>query len=199
MKRKIVVSGLIGILLYVIVPYANALILSDNFNDGIINPEWYVLQNGCTITESGGQLRIQGTTVQSGWGHGNGLCTDYDFPEGDFHVAVDFSVPEFSGSATRLIYLQAKGATSETVGLFYSYGFGYRVQTWDPSQFSYWLSPFGDEGSAFHRMSLMYSCDSETSGMLIDTRFDNFEVVPEPLTVLLVGLGALALRRKRRR
>lgn len=230
MERKALLCGVIGILLYLSVPYASATILTDNFNDGIINPEWQILQNGCTITEIAGELRIQGTTIQSGWGHGNGLYTDHDFPGGDFDVAVDFSVPQFSGPGTRLIYLQSKGATlGETVGLFYSYGFGYRVQTWEPSQFSDWLSPFGDEGSAFHRMKLSYSCDSqiltgyvdniligslnvqmggdlsfsiqaasETSGMVIDTRFDNFEVVPDPATLLLFGLGALALRRKRR-
>lgn len=39
---------------------------------------------------------------------------------------------------------------------------------------------------------------TETSGMVIDTRFDNFEVVPEPATLLLFGLGGMALLRKRK-
>ena len=157
MRRKTILFGVMGVLLYVVTPCARAIILFDNFNDGIINPEWNIGQNGCTIKEIGGDLRIQGTTVQSGWGHVNGLYTDYDFPGGNFDVAVDFSVPQFSGLGTRLIYLQAKGSTSDTVGLFYSYDNGYRVQTWVPSQFSTWLNPFGDEGSTFHRMRLVYN------------------------------------------
>jgi hypothetical protein len=193
---------------------------SDNFNDGVLNPTWHVQQNGCNITETGGQLRIQGTTVQSGWGNGNGIYTDNDFPGGDFDVSVDFSVPQFSGSGTRLIYLQAS-CSSETVGIFYSVDNSYCVQAWNPPQFSGWLAPFGDENSAFHRMRLVYDFDqkiltgyvdnyfvgslstlmsgnvgftiqaaTETSGMVIDTRFDNFNVVlNEPTTLVLIGTG----------
>jgi hypothetical protein len=212
----------------VLLPSAKGKILSDNFNDGVLNPEWHVQQNGCTITETGGQLRIQGTTVKSGWGNINGIYTNYDFPEGNFDVSVDFSVPQFSGSGTRLIYLQA-ACSSETVGIFYSVDYFYRVQTWTPSQFSDWLNPFGDEDSALHRMRLVYNFNqkiltgyvdnnfvgslsaqmsgkvnftiqaaTETSGMVIDARFDNFNVIPEPATIVLLTLGGIILRKSRR-
>ncbi|RKX44226.1 MAG: hypothetical protein DRP64_06910, partial [Verrucomicrobia bacterium] len=186
----------------------------DDFNDGSINSGWTTFQNGCSLSETGGEFRIQGTTVQSGWGHGSGLNTSFAWLglDDDFEAAVDFSVPQFSGSGTRLIYLNGHATTGGGFGLFYSYGFGYRVQTWTPSQFSTWLRPFRDEGSTFHRMKLVYSSSSqtltgyvddilvgsldiqlsgnislsinaasETAGMVIDTRFDNFEAVKNPI------------------
>ena len=32
----------------------------------------------------------------------------------------------------------------------------YRVQTWEPSEFSEWLRPFGNETSVFHTLKLTY-------------------------------------------
>jgi len=200
---------------------------SDNFNNGVVNSPWHTFQNGCNVSETAGQLRIQGTTVQSGWGFGSGIRTDRDFLGGNFDVSADFSVPQFSGPGTRLIYLQAESSLG-MVGLFYSVGSFYRVQTWNPSQFSSTLPAFGDEDTAFHRMRLAYDSQqslltgyidnsligslavqmsgnigftlqavSETSGMVIDTRFDNFSLAPEPATLLLLALGGLFLKRKR--
>lgn len=231
MKSNMVLLEVIVILLCVAAQDANAKLIYDDFNDDVIDPEWNSFQNGCTITEAGGELRIQGTTVESGWGKGSGLSRYYQWisPDEDFELAVDFSVPEFSGSGTRLIYLMGNASIGGNFGLFYSYGYGYRVQTWDPSEFSTWLDPFGDEESEFHRMKLVYSsasqsltgyvddllvgslnielrgnlnlsvsAASETAGMGIDTRFDNYEAIPEPASIGLIGLftGGLYFARR---
>lgn len=90
-------------------------VFSDNFDDGVLHPKWHVLQNGCAIEEAGGELRVHGTVLESGWGKGNGIYTYDEFPEGDFTVAVDFQVPQFSGLGTRLVYLQAH-SWEETIG-----------------------------------------------------------------------------------
>lgn len=135
---------------------------SDDFSDGRIDPHWSMFSNGCSVVESDGVLSIQGTTVVEGWGNGNGLESDHFWPEGSFDVSVDFMAPEFSGRGTKLVYLMAKGSESESVGLFYSYDIGYRVQSWEPRQFSEWLEPFGDERSAYHTMRLVYDADSAT-------------------------------------
>jgi hypothetical protein len=199
----------------------------DDFNDGVINPEWNVGQDGW-VTEAGGELRIQGTTAVNDW-QGYGMSIPTDITGGSFDASVDFTMPQFSGYAHKLVYLGAKGSTSDEVGLFYSHAAGYRVQTWTPSQFSTWLYPFGDETSAFHRMRLMYDADAEllkgyvddayvgelsiqitgdisfslhvvTSGpdMEIDVRYDNFQVIPEPATMALMGLFTAGIWIKRR-
>lgn len=142
--------------------------LSDNFDDGVIRSIWNCFSNGCSVAVLDGELKIQGTTEVNGWGQGSGLVTDHIWPEGDFTASVDFSVPEFSGSGTRLIYLQARGSTSAEVGLFYSYDIGYRVQSWEPRQFSEWLKPFGDENTAYHTMTLIYSNDTHTLTGYVD-------------------------------
>ena len=147
-------------ILFALCTTARADLFTDDFNDGSINSRWNLLQNGTSVTETGGELQIQGTTQASGW-QGNGLKSDHDFHGGDFDVSVDFSVPEFSGTGHKLVYLVARGANSDEVGLFYSYGFGYRVQTWTPRQFSTWLRPFGDEDSVYHTMRLVYDASAD--------------------------------------
>ena len=86
--------------------------LSDNFDDTAIGEIWSCFSNGCSIAMSDGELKIQGTTVVDGWGNGSGLTTEHSLREGDFNVSIDFSVPEFSGSGTRPIYLMAKGGSA---------------------------------------------------------------------------------------
>lgn len=143
-------------------------ITNDDFSDGRIDPQWRMFSNGCSVVEADGVLSIQGTTEVEGWGNGNGLESEHFWREGDFDVAVDFMAPEFSGQGTRLVYLTAQGDQSEQVGLFYSYDIGYRVQTWEPRQFSDWLQPFGDEDSTYHRMRLTYDAVSEALTGYVD-------------------------------
>jgi hypothetical protein len=182
---------------------------SDDFNDGVIDPNWEV-GNRRWIEESSGEIRFHGTTEHSGWGVGGwGVSVD-SFSEGDFDVSVDFRIPRFDGLGTRLIYLQAHSWDEitdweQTVGIFYSYGSGYRLQSWNPGQFSSWLYPFGNEITNFHKMRLTYDSKTqsvsgyvddilvgslsakmggdltftigpatETQGMIIDARYDNF-------------------------
>lgn len=182
---------------------------SDDFNDGVLDQRWKA-GNMDWIEESNGELRFHGTTEQSGWGVGGSHVSVDSFCEGDFDISVDFRIPRFDGSGTRLIYLQAHSwdemtGWEQTVGIFYSYGFGYRVQSWNPSQFSNWLQPFGNERTSFHKMRLIYDSQTETvrgyvddtyvgslsakmdgdltftlcpatetQGMIIDARYDNF-------------------------
>lgn len=144
-------------------------IFSDNFNDGMLHPTWQVGQSDW-IEESNGELRFHGTTVHSGWGVGGWGARVGSFPEGDFEVSADFRIPQFDGPGTRLIYLQAR-SWDQTVGIFYSYGFGYRVQTWNPRGFSEWLYPFGNERTTFHRMKLTYDAATETVAGYVDDIF----------------------------
>lgn len=140
--------------------------LTDDFNDGVLDAGWSAFSNGCSVVETDGQIQIQGTTVEEGWGKSSGVKRGTDFPAGNFDVSVDFVSPEFSGPGTKLVYLMANGEASDTVGMFFvpggsGYRGGYRVQTWNPRQFSSWLPPFGDEDSAYHTMRLVYAADTK--------------------------------------
>jgi hypothetical protein len=151
------------------------IIFSDDFDDGVFHPKWQVGQSGW-VKESHGELRFHGTAVHKGWGEADLGVHVGSFPEGDFEVSVDFRVPQFDGSGTRLIYLQAHSRDpafnkEQTIGIVYSYDIGYRVQNWDPLQFSEWLYPLGNERTTFHRMKLAYSSTTEIVKGYIDDTF----------------------------
>jgi hypothetical protein len=159
---------------------------AEDFQDGVLAPAWLVERNGCTVVETSGALHITGTSQQTPWA-GNGVHTGFLFPAGDFTVSVDFKVPTFSGSGgPPLTYLQVASESGNTVGLFYDYPYqgalGYRVQAWsDPQQFSSWLSRFGDEKTAFHRMRLEYRASSKTVTGWVDSRLVGSLVLTSPM------------------
>ncbi|MCF7944255.1 MAG: leucine-rich repeat domain-containing protein [Spirochaetia bacterium] len=150
---------------------------SDNFDNTELNPRWSVYQNGCDIFVEDSELKIQGTTERSGWGDGNGIVTYRFIPEGSFEVSVDFRVHQYDGDSPRLVYLQAHSDMGDTVGLFFADGYGYRVQTWEPSQVSNWLAAFGDEASTFHTMKLIYDSSSHSlTGYVDDTEVGSLDI-----------------------
>ncbi len=149
--------------------YDPNLIFFDDFEDGIFDPTWEVQQGELAIEETNGEIRFRGTTIRGDWDHGSKFETT-TFPDGDFEVGVDFRIPTFSGPGFRLIYLCANPSSGPQVGIFYSAGNFYRIQSFSPSSaFSESTHPLiGDENIEFHRMKLSYDYVAETLKGYID-------------------------------
>jgi hypothetical protein len=126
---------------------------------------WTPQQNGCTIEQTGTKFHITGINDQDGWDHWNGTTTADEYPEGDFEVSADFMVPTFKGTGNALVYLRAKTANNNQLGILYQPRAGtYQLQGWlgDSSKFSQpRLAKFGDEATAFHRLRLQYDAATQ--------------------------------------
>lgn len=153
--------------------------MKDDFSDDDLQEVWIKKINGCAVEAVDGELRIHGTAAEGGWGKSNGVKTEKMTDREDFDISVDFKVPQFEARGSRLIYLGGGGPPSQNVAMFYSVGFGYRVQTWEPRAFSDWLLPFGDEDKAFHRMRLVFNAEDNTATGYVDDQKVGSLVVKE--------------------
>lgn len=108
-----------------------------------------------------------------------------------------------------------------------SYNIWYRNE--DGYGWEYGMDTFSDEDTAWHTLKLVYDADTVTASAYVDNiflnsktvdltnfrvaisakaslntgpftvEFDNFQIVPEPTTVALLGLGSLSLLRRRKK
>jgi len=142
------------------------MLTADDFNDGVLDPDWQLVSHGCRVAETNGEIRIVGTTDTGHWWPNEiGMS---GFPGGSFNASVDVSIPMFSGDGTKLVYLHVQDYQGDEYGLCYVNQAYYAVQVWDPRQFSEGIPSFGDEAETWHTMRLVYDDSAETLTGFVD-------------------------------
>jgi hypothetical protein len=161
---------------------------SDDFNDNSLDTDYWMKVEevtGVTVQETGKEVKVYGTSHDTTW-RKSGLRTP-SFPKKSFQVSVDYKMVnmtnDFQKANLRLYF--DDGAHYFSVGyddilnkyvVAYRDVVGYHVQ---PNI----VPPFGDEGTAFHTLKIIFNSSTNTArgyvdDVLVDSLTNNFFTSP---------------------
>ena len=139
---------------------------SDNFNDTSLDiAYWTKIEDdvGITVEETGMEILVSGTSNDTAWGK-NGLRTA-SFPKQSFQASIDYKLVNMTDLQMTNLRLYFDGGAH-----YFSIGFGdfsddYFAAYMDAE--GYHVLPntvpaFGDEGTAFHTLSLIFNSSTNT-------------------------------------
>ena len=145
---------------------------ADNFNDNSLDLEYWTVYNdepGIILQESGGEIKISGTSQDSSWGW-TGVGSPV-FPKQDFDVSVDYKLLNMTDDRQRAgIRLLFNGGVHDL-----------RVGYWDLDDIYYMgyrddggyhhisgIPALGDEGSTYHTLRIEFDAAANTARGYVD-------------------------------
>jgi hypothetical protein len=159
---------------------------SDDFNDNSLDTTYWtrIEDVGVNVEETGMEIKVSGTSTDTSW-EKNGLRTP-SFPKQSFQASIDYKLvnmtKDFQMANLRLYF--DDGAHYFSVG-FHDLGDVYSVAYRDADGYHPMASApaFGDEGTAFHTLKIVFNSSTNTAlgyvdDVLIDSLTSDFFTSP---------------------
>jgi hypothetical protein len=126
--------------------------------DDFTSPIWRTMNNGCATDITTNEIRIHGVTQYADWAHGNGIVATTAIPDGDFTFSVDIKIAKFEGNTPyKNPYLRVEARDRSALGIYANPAYYYCMHDWkNPQTMSGTHKMFGDEATAYHRLSLRW-------------------------------------------